>query len=326
MAFQPTSSTNRPVNPVVVDLTYGLGNPEDRYITERAFPAIDVGKDFTGTIMGFGSGTFFGDPKARYERAPGSIAHEATGPTLANVTYACQQYSEFCKIPREVLERTELAGGDPAKLQAGYMSQVFNDLRIAQDYRLSTALAAWSVSATPANKWDVAAGNPIADIQTAVETVAGYGPDPDIMVIGRQARRTLQTSPAILDFLKTTEDRNFLNVPALSGLLSSWFGIPSERIFYANARYATSAQGQALTLGDVFGDWVWVGKTGRMGFNIAGGVNIEPCALARMVHKPFEWVEWDENNDNTLRVRGFHEEVLKTIQSELGYLIDNVTT
>lgn len=326
MAFLPTNSTNRPVDPVVVSLTYGLANPESNYIVPSALPPTDTNGQKTGTIMGFGDAAFFGDPTALYDREPGGDIKEAVGPSLTNVTFRCRQYSNKTKIPEEKLRDTELGGGDPNLLKAGYIAQVVNNLRIAQEARLAAALSAWSVSATPANKWDTATGDPIRDLETGFETVAGNGPRVNMMVVGRQARRTLKTSPAVLEFLKTTENRNILTDDGLKNLLSSWYGIPVSGIHYADGRYNSAAPGQTVTLADLYGDWIWLGVAGNQGFMAGGEVNLQPCAIARLESKPMTFEEWWDPSVKSWYYSALHEETLKTVQSALGYLIDNVTT
>lgn len=325
MAQFPSAYTNRPVDPVVQSLTFALANKNDSFIYQNVLRPTPTQSQSTGTIMGINTETFFGDSAASYERGEGGTYSEAFGPKLTNTTFRCQEYGRMIGVDRKTLSRSEL----PADLRAVHNAQIMTHLRIAQEVRGATLFGTsgnWTNSNTPGNKWDAAAGDPIGDLEVAIETVAGYGLRPNTIIMGRQARRTLQKSPAFLEFLPTTGDRNIVPTGMLRGKLAELFEVQANRVFFGDAVRNTAHPGKTVTLADIWGDWVWVGYLDVGSVAIEGGVSVQPTAAARFVEADWEMVEWEDEARNSLITRVSHSEDDVVIQAQLGYLIDNVTT
>lgn len=326
MAQFPTSSTNRPVDPVVQSLTYALANKRDKYIAGKVLPLIPTQGQQTGTIMGLDIETLFGNVDANYRRGEGASYHESYGPKLGNTTFRCQEYGDSVPVDLNTLSRSEL----PADLKAVHAYQIMENLLIAREVRHANVFGTagnWTNSATPGVKWDAAGGDPIGDLETAIETVAGYGLRPNTMVIGRQARRTLQTAPALLEFLPTTVDRNIMPGGMLRNKLADLFEIPSARIFYGDAVRNSLSPGQTITtLADVWGDWVWVGYLDTASVAFQGGVSLQPTAAACFSEFDFRMEEWDDPSRNSIKMKVAHSEDEVVIQAQLGYLVNDVTT
>ena len=327
MAQFPTAITNRPVDPVVQSLTFALANRNDSFIYQKVLKPTPTASQSTGTIMGINIETFFGDSAASYERGEGGTYSEAFGPKLSNTTFRCQEYGRMVGVDRKTLSRSEL----PADLRAVHNAQIMTHLRIAQEVRGATMFgtaANWTNSTTVAagSKWDSAGGDPIGNLETAIETVAGYGLRPNTIIMGRQARRTLQKSPVFLEFLPTTGDRNIVPTGMLKGKLAELFEVSADRIFFGDSVRNTAHPGKTVSLADIWGDWVWVGYLDVGSVPIEGGVSVQPTAAARFVEQDWEMVEWEDEARNSVVTRVSHSEDDVVIQAQLGYLIDDVTT
>ena len=146
------------------------------------------------------------------------------------------------------------------------------------------------------------------------------------MVVSRQARRTLQQSPAILEFSATTGDRNKMTTSGLKAKLAALFEMEIENIFYAEGRRNTASPGQTPVLADVHDDYLWVGYLGTASVPFEGGVNLQPTAAARFQEFDFEEREWDDDDTKTLWTGISYSEQMKVVQAQLGYPITNVTT
>lgn len=325
MAQFPTSSTSRPVDPVVQGLVYALANEQDNFIADKALPDIDTDAQQSGTIMGYGIEAFFGNIDANYRRGAGASWHESHGPKAGSATFRCQEYGDSVPMDLMALSRTQF----PHDLKAAHIFQIMQNLKIAREVRVASIFSTtgnWTNSATPGTKWDADGGDPIGSIETAIETVAAYGLRPNTMILGRQARRTLQKASAILEFLPTTGDRNIMPSGMLRGKLADLFEIKPERILYGNAVRNSVSIGQTVAMGDIWGDFVWVGYLNNAGVPFGGGVQVQPTAAARFTEKGWDIAEWDDENRNSIKARLCHSEDEVVVQAQLGYTINDVTT
>lgn len=323
MAQYPIESNSRPVNPVVQSLAFGLAN--EMFIAGNILPDVSTDGQNGGTIMGVGLETHFGNVDASYARAEGGSYHESYGPILTNTTFRTREYSDSVPVDRRTLTRTLY----PDDLQAQHLGQIMNNLLIARELRVSNLLltaANWTNSNTlAADFWDTAAGDPVGDMQTAYETVSGFGVRPNTIVIGRQARRTLQTAPALLEFLRTDGDRNRMTRGALRSWLAGQFEISEDRIFFGDSVRNTASPGQTVTLGDIWGDSMWFGHLNTQAVAFEGGVSMQPTAAARFVEDGWEMKQWDDENRNSIKMAAAIAEDELVIQAQIGYPIINVT-
>lgn len=325
MSQFPLDGNSRPVDPIVESLVTGYANAMGNFIAGRVLPAVPTLGQRTGTIMGADISNFFGNADADYKRAEGAAHHSDFGPKLTNQTFLTQEYAEKCGVDWVKLSRSQL----PQSLQAMAIARVQNNLMIAREARLSSLLGTggnWTNTASPGTKWDAAGGDPVGDISTAIETVGGYGVRPNTMVVSRQARITLQQSPAILEFSATTGDRNKMSESGLRAKLAALFEIDADRIYYAEGRSNSASPGQTVSLGDIHDDYLWVGYLSTVSVPFEGGVELQPTAAARFEEFDWQMLQWDDPDRKSLYTGISHSEQMKVVQAQLGYPLTNVTT
>jgi len=333
----PTSNAYRPVNPVLQGILGSLANSSKRLIADSLLETIADGSKarpgqenyHSGTIQVVSPDAFFGDPTQDNARAPGSTYARDPGVQLAPITYSCQEYGRETVLDLVEEARAQLPGA--AGLKQVLLKSVVDALQLEKERRyaeLFLTTANWSGSATPANKWDVAASDPIADINTAVEAIRDYGADGDTIIFGRAAARLLRVNSAFLEYLPTTANRQYITDETISELMMSHFGL---KAYFGNARYKTSTDSpgdSTPTLADVWGDSVWVGSLRGSGSPAGGrgGLMASGMAAARIVEKGWELREYERPEISSVVMQSRYIQTEKIIQAQLGYVIDDVET
>lgn len=325
MAQFPIESRFRPVDPVLQGIVSGIANDPGKFMAQRILPSVSTGGESSGTIMTLADTDLFGDPDAKYERALGATAHEISGVKLGNTTYRVQEYAAMVPADLKQLSRSQLP--QQVELKSLLLARLMHDLLIAQERRMSTLFSSsttWTNNTDPTTSWNAAGSDPLADINTAVESVAANGVDANTAIIGRGARQSLQTNDTFLEFLPLNSDRGFIEADAVKARISSLFGIPVERIFYVDGRYNSASQGQSASLTNIMDDEMWIGHISTQSVPFGGGVTLQPTAAARFVEQEFMVEEWDDPARNSVWQKVCHSEQMLQITAGLGHLIYNI--
>jgi len=347
----PLDSSKRPANPVLRGVLLGLVNADESFIQNRVLPIAPTTADvlagaegyWTGVMRAYQDHTLFGDPNAREEVAPLEDVPTSIGAQLTSVSFRCREYARDALIPTSDIAKLNDTPSNSMAINAmsAYLSKVITEMMILRERRVAELFftaSNWTNNTTPGTKWDLATSDPIGDIETAVETVAGYGRMPNVCILGRQAYRTLRQSNPFLEFRSTDSDRSIMNAGRVGEVLRQDFGI--QHTFVGRAVYNTDQTytESGLSLSDIWGDNMWIGylPMGNDGMPSSvgtpmgdGEVVVTPSAVARIVGKEWSTSELPEGAYAAKRARAVrveHWEDLLVAQDFLGYLLTDVTT
>ncbi len=329
MTPRPTSAQYRTVNPVLQGLLLGYVNADQNLIGSKVLRPISTGGESTGTIYTISRGDQFGDPTDSLEWALGASPHMSVGFGTSTATYRCKLFADKAEIARKAISRSDI----PADLKALHLGTIAQNLVLAQERRIASAFFNASTftqntTLAGATQWTQATSNPVGDIFTGINTVeAATGRTPNTIIFGRLAWQSFQTNPSVLNFLATNKDRQIMSNDEASALLMQRFdGL--RNVYVGKGRYRSSNPNQALTLADVWGDFVWIGNIDQDSVALnpnAGTVAIRPTAVARFVEDDFTVTEYENEDTDTEAVRVHHSEDIVVTSASDGYLIIDTT-
>ena len=325
MAIFPQESHFRPVNPVFQGLIGAIHQGHSKVIASRLLPGVDTGGNRTGTIVQLGDTAFGGDLDAKIIRAEGADYFQSPGVQMAAAsTFYCQQRGIEARIPLERLTDADVAV-DLYRIQ-------FEALSMTMLIELELAVKALIDSTTyttttlgGASVWSDSAADPLNDIENIVEAVSQNGPDANSLVLAYDVGLEFRRHASVADLMPTTGTRHSLSRPGASALLAARFGIPEDRIFWADASYNGADMGQSASIGRIWSGNVWAGYVdigaGRAGPNGEGGVMapIRSSAAARFVmteemldgdgnlELPYRDYDWVPTDSRVLRVANAYD-------------------
>jgi hypothetical protein len=249
-----TLAQARVIDPILTTVAQGYQNSE--LIGGALFPPVPVGQR-AGKILAFGKESFQVYDTAR---APGGAIKRI------NVGYSSQNYGIVdhalsASVPVELQEEATTVPG--IDLAAAAVRTVQDALRLRLE-KEQAALATTAANYAASNKvtlagtdqWsDLAASDPIDDIETAKEAVrAAVGKRPNVVVLGAAVYKALRQHAKIIDRIKYTGR----DVPTPE-LLAALFGV--QRVVVGDAVWADDAGAFA----DVWGKAVVVAYTETSG-------------------------------------------------------------
>lgn len=232
---QMTVSSARIVDRVITNVAQGYKN--NAFVGMNLFPSVPVTQR-GGKIMVFGTEEF--NIYNNLLRAPGSntkrmqIAYSAT-------SFALDDYSLEAMVPFELQEESSVAPGIDLRRTSVMKVQDIIGLRLEKD-QADLATTASNYAAGNKNTalagttlWsDLAASDPIGDVEAAKEAIRGAtGLIPNTMVIGPKVAKALRQHSKIIDRTKYTGR----DVPTAE-LLASLFGV--DRVLVGNSLYTDS--------------------------------------------------------------------------------------
>jgi hypothetical protein len=165
----------------------------------------------------------------------------------------------------------------------------------------------WGTDVTPANLWsNYGTSDPITDIKTAVRTILSTtGFKPNTLVLGYDAYIQLVDHPDIIDRYKYTSS-DLVETTALARL----FGI--ERVFVAQAVYATNVENETTAYSFVHGKHAWLGY-----------VAPRPSLLTPSAGYTFSWKGASYGMGSTIGIKKFRMEPIAADRVEGQIAFDN---
>ena len=184
-------------------------------------------------------------------RAPGT-ASSRSFLKLSDDTYHCREYTH--EVPVDDRERAKYSNAfdaDTAAVRRGtHVLMINHELRVQ-----AKAESAGVPHSGVQTKWDANGADPIGDVDAVKELIRlQCGMAPNRMFISQSVFNVLKELPAILDKIKYTQ-RGIVTPE----LLAPVFGV--DMVCVAGAVISNSADGQALTPADIWGDNVYLTVT-----------------------------------------------------------------
>lgn len=230
------------INAALTNISVAYQQDESVYVADKVFPMIPV-QHQSDLYWKFNKSDFFRD-EAR-KRAPGTES-AGGGFNLSTGTYAAEVYAFHQDVPDQVRANADSQLQlDRAATQLVTQRLLIRRERIWANSFFTTGV--WGTDITPANLWDTANGEPLADLETgkiAVQKRTGY--IPNTLILSPEVVSKLRNNAKIRDQFKyTSSDSIDL------AMMARYFNI--ERVLVVNAVYDAAVEGSAENMGFVVG-------------------------------------------------------------------------
>jgi len=281
----------------------------DEFVADILSPRIRVEKESDKYFV-WGTEAFNNPITVRAPKA--AFARTEFAPSTSS--YACEEYG--LEIPIDDRERRNADAG--ADMEIAAVEKATGIIMTGREKRLADLLASTThvtqnTTLSGTDQWnDYTNSDPVGDIDTARATIHAAGsPNPNLLVLGREAFDVLKRHPSLLEAFKYNPRSGVVT----EGMMAEYFG--AERLFVGNARYKTSNEGQADAL-----SYVW-GKNAILLYTPKTPSRYAPAATYSFVFtdRVVETYREPEHSVTVVRVR---EEVAEVITSTACiYLIKN---
>lgn len=225
------------------------------YIAELILPPLKV-KEKTGKFAKYGKENLRVYSNMIY-RAPGTRAF-GVDYSVSQGSYRTEERSVEKKVPDEMVNNTD----DPYEPKRDATAVCMDVIWGNQELALATSLASTSIitqysTLSGTSQWsDYANSDPIANIETAINTVrAATGKRPNTMVLSHAVFTKLKYHPDIREQLKYTNGGQLSDAQFIQGL-KDFFML--KDVFIGSAIYDSATEGQTASLADIWGKHCWL--------------------------------------------------------------------
>jgi hypothetical protein len=242
----PTVNDVQAIEPILTNLLIGYMQADERFVSSRVFPTVPVAND-SGTFYKVTKKYFFHNDLER--RAPGgNFAELHYG--LETDTYTTQQWAGEFAIADEIRANSLV----PMDLEQIALRKVAQSALINKEVGWATdfmTTGVWATDNTTATDWDdIASGDPVNDVVTAVRTISNNtGAEANTMVLGFIVHQALMNHPDIIDRLKHTQGAT---LAAIEAALASIFGV--ENYWVGKATYSNTNEAAAFSATAIIDD------------------------------------------------------------------------
>lgn len=313
-------------------LVAGFVDDESGYLC-RNIPAINAGMQLAVTGESYGgyywslsADTFFAQAGKMGEVGWGQAYPRIDNGKLTHTPFFTKKFAKSVSVPKEALNIPPVAQLDSV---GQFLLQLRSVVRGEAEKMIVdnlTNASIWTQNSTSAHLWSTT-GNPVTDINTAIEAVSVYA-DPDTIILGKKAYLALLANDNWNKTRPLTEDRaTSLDGTApdqlafLRQMIAKRFGL--KNCFFATARWNSSATKGTTTIANQFGDCCWVGRMGEFNSIDAvardGGYQISPRAFFKCEASDIEFEE-DEHLGSVELGASYHVG-FQTVDVRLGYLL-----
>ena len=228
---QPTS-TDVHVDAILTNMSVAYMQESYAFVAARAFPQISVNKQ-TDKYFTYSQADFFRDQVQR--RADGTES-AGTGYGLSTASYSCDVYA----LHKDIGDQTRANADAPLSPDMDATRFLTQQMLIRQEVEWAAAAfttGVWGTDATPSTLWDAASSTPIANIETAKNTVlTNTGYVPNTVIMSYKVMSALMDNSDIVDRIKYTSTDS-----VSEELLARLFGV--DRVMVMSGTYNTAAEG-----------------------------------------------------------------------------------
>ncbi len=228
---QPTSSDVH-VDAILSNMSVAFMQEAYAFVAGRAFPTVNVQKQ-TDKYFTYSQADFFRDQVQR--RADGTES-AGTGYSLSTATYNAEVYA----LHKDIGDQTRANADIPLNMDMDATRFLSQQMLIRQEVQWASdafTTGVWGTDATPGTLWDAASSTPIADVETAKNTVlTNTGYVPNTVIMSYKVFSALVDNSDIVDRIKYTSQES-----VTEELLARLFGV--DRVLIMAATYNTAAEG-----------------------------------------------------------------------------------
>lgn len=299
----------------------------------REIPAINQGSELSvagdsygGFYWSMSADTFFAQAGKIGAIGFGQDYPRVDRGELLHTPFFTKKFAHSVEVPKEYLK---LAPIDRLNSVGQSLLQLRSVVRGAAEKMICENLtdsSIWTQNSTSAHSWSTT-GNPVTDINTAIETVSALA-DPDTIILGKKAYLALLANDNWNKTRPLTEDRaTSLDGTApdqlafLRNMIAKRFGL--KNCIFATARWNASPTKATTTIQNQFGDCCWVGRMGEFRAIDAvarnGSYQISPRAFIKSQADDIEFEEVEKLGRMELGC-AYHVG-FDVVDVKLGYLI-----
>ena len=228
---QPTSSDVH-VDAILSNMSVAFMQEAYAFVAGRAFPTVNVQKQ-TDKYFTYSQADFFRDQVQR--RADGTES-AGTGYSLSTATYNAEVYA----LHKDIGDQTRANADIPLNMDMDATRFLSQQMLIRQEVQWASdafTTGVWGTDATPGTLWDAASSTPIADVETAKNTVlTNTGYVPNTVIMSYKVFSALVDNSDIVDRIKDTSMES-----VTEELLARLFGV--DRVLIMAATYNTANEG-----------------------------------------------------------------------------------
>ena len=236
---QPTSNSVH-VDAILTNMSVAYTQEAYAFVASRAFPQVPVAKQ-TDKYFTYSQADFFRDQVQR--RADGTES-AGTGYSLSTATYACEVFA----LHKDIGDQTRANADAPLNPDMDATRFLTQQMLIRQEVEWASAAfttGVWGTDATPSTLWSAASSTPIADVETAKNTVlTNTGYVPNTMIMSYKVFSALVDNADIVDRIKyTTQDS------VTEDLLARLFNV--DRVLVMAGTYNSAAEGATASYSQI---------------------------------------------------------------------------
>lgn len=232
-------------NPVLAGLFKKFMRDEAGFVAEAIAPTFDSALQSADYYV-FDKDNWLLVP-TNIQRAPGAV-HKRVTVQVSGDNYFCRNYGLAMPVPDEVRARYRSA----LDADAAAVKRIADIIKVNRELRVFTKVTDTTVvpSASPGVKWDQVGCNPKEDVDAGKEAIRlGTGLRPNTMVLSETVRLVLENNAEIRKAFQLA-----INGRITPDMLRAYFNI--DKIIVAGTILATTAEGQAITAADIWGEQV----------------------------------------------------------------------
>ena len=260
---------DRVAGQLVVD---ALANREEGYLQEKVLPVFSApdnvtvnGKTFPN-IPAIGrirrKGASFGQAGIRSRVAPGEPTPRIRGVGTDTIDYELGTRRLAADVNEDDLDVFATNAGIDA--YAYHLQEVVNTLMVEREAEVSALYSTpgnWTapLALAGATCWAGAGalGDPLVDLANQKLAIQPWC-KPNTIIMGRQTAYALSVNNAFRQFMATTMDRGLVTDDGIVARLKSLLGV--DHVFIADTSADTSLIVGTVTLADIWGDMLWMGR------------------------------------------------------------------
>jgi len=311
------TSTDVHVDAVLSNMSVAFMQEAYAFVAGRAFPTVNVLKQ-TDKYFTYSQADFFRDQVQR--RADGTES-AGTGYSLSTATYGCEVYA----LHKDIGDQTRANADSPLNMDMDTTRFLSQQMLIRQEVQWAAdafTTGVWGSDVTPGTLWDASSSTPIADVETAKNTVlTNTGYVPNTVIMSYKVFSALVDNADIVDRIKYTSQES-----VTEELLARLFGV--DRVLIMASTYNTAQEGATASYAQIGDKDVLVCYTpanpGLMvpsaGYNMVWtGVSAGLGTGAAVSRYRIE-----ERKADRIEIEAAFD--FKIVSSALGYFLSNVTS
>lgn len=239
------------IDQALSDFAIGYAQEPSAFIAEQVAPVVNVAK-MTDKYW-VGGKESFKDPGTSARRGPGAEFGRVEL-AISTDSYTCEGYGLEAPVAQE--EQANADNGINPEQEATAL--VVDLLKLNYERRVAALVQSGSVftntaALAAADRWDNAASDPIATVQTYKETIRQLiGREPNTLVIGQSVYSKLRQHPDIIERTKYTQLGTMVN----EKLIAQFFDI--DKVLVGKGIYDTAIEGLPVSMSDIWGKIAWL--------------------------------------------------------------------